>query len=190
MTIPAIPTNLSGTVFSPFRIYLTWDAVSDTDVYFIYRDGVKIGTSASPSFDDTSAVPCVSHSYTVKACNKVGLSAASSAIFKTSHSLEVVIPTNVEITTTDTDVSVEWRSSPGATSYRVERRTHPSMTFLTQAVTTRTSFTQSLPATGQHCYRITAINACDETAASEVCFTVVCETPTAVPYVNVTTQCP
>ena len=79
MQAPQAPRGLSH-VITGSVVRLSWTAASDNvgvRSYSVYRDGVQIGTSATPAFDDATAAPG-QHVYTVRARDAAGnLSAAS-----------------------------------------------------------------------------------------------------------------
>jgi fibronectin type 3 domain-containing protein len=82
-TAPTAPTRLAGSL-SGATVRLTWTASTDAvgvTGYTVYRGGVSIGTSTSPSYTDTTPPPGKASSYTVRARDAAGnTSAASSAV--------------------------------------------------------------------------------------------------------------
>ncbi len=81
-TPPTVPTALKAGAVTSSSVALSWAASSD-DVkvagYNIYRDGVKIGTSETPSFSVTGLTPGTQYSFTVEAFDEEGLASAKSA---------------------------------------------------------------------------------------------------------------
>ena len=80
---PTVPTGLAGHAsVSPSEITLSWTASTDTrsDVayYVIDRNGVQLGTSATNSYADTTAVSGTNYSYTVSAVNRDGYASTPS----------------------------------------------------------------------------------------------------------------
>jgi len=79
-TAPSTPSGLSatnGTYCDNVRV--TWNSVSGTSYYKVYRNGGRIGGDISgTSYNDSSATPGTTYSYTVKAHNDCGDSGASS----------------------------------------------------------------------------------------------------------------
>ncbi|HEX5456548.1 MAG TPA: hypothetical protein VFW77_04240 [Candidatus Saccharimonadales bacterium] len=77
---PAPPTPANLATLSPAQNpSLSWDAVSGADSYNIYRNGTKIGSTASTTYTDTTA-PEGSDNYYVTAGNSVGESDPSNTV--------------------------------------------------------------------------------------------------------------
>jgi hypothetical protein len=77
LTPPTVPQNLTAVVNLPYaQVALDWDAATDPDSYVdhyaIYRDGSRIGSSATTSYVDTTANLTVPYSYKVAAVNRDG----------------------------------------------------------------------------------------------------------------------
>ncbi|WP_321371052.1 fibronectin type III domain-containing protein [uncultured Desulfuromusa sp.] len=89
---PSIPQNLSGIGLSGTEISLTWSPSSDNvgvSGYTIYRDGIEIGSSATPSYNDTNLAAQTLYSYTVVSYDSAGnVSAESSAVEVTTPERE------------------------------------------------------------------------------------------------------
>lgn len=83
ITVPDAPTSVSATDNLTDKVTITWTAgTGETDGHRVYRDGADISgvvAHGTGTYDDTSAVAGTTYSYTVKAINAAGLSAASSA---------------------------------------------------------------------------------------------------------------
>lgn len=85
---PSIPQSLSATLVNPTRVDLSWQASADAQSgvrsYHIYRNGLLVGTSITPAYSDTSALPNSSYSYQVSAANPYNaespLSSAASVV--------------------------------------------------------------------------------------------------------------
>ncbi len=79
---PTVPTALKAGAVTSSSVALSWTASTD-DVkvagYTIYRDGVKIGTSPTPTFSATGLVPGTQYSFTVEAFDEPGLASVKSA---------------------------------------------------------------------------------------------------------------
>lgn len=72
---PTTPTNLSSPSQTARSIQLAWDASSDNvgvSAYYIFRDGVEVGSSATNSFADSGLEPETSYVYTVQAKDPAG----------------------------------------------------------------------------------------------------------------------
>ncbi|HEX2381560.1 MAG TPA: LamG-like jellyroll fold domain-containing protein, partial [Acidimicrobiales bacterium] len=72
---PSVPADLSATAGSSIQVNLNWTASSD-DVgvtgYGIYRNGTLLTTSATTSYQDTTAQPSTSYTYTIDAVDAAG----------------------------------------------------------------------------------------------------------------------
>lgn len=79
--LPAVPSAPTGlTASSPTQTpNLSWNAVSGVTSYNIYRDGTKIGSTASTTYADSNAAEG-SHNYYVTAVNLGGESAQSNVV--------------------------------------------------------------------------------------------------------------
>lgn len=88
-TAPSIPTNLASTSKTDTSISLSWSASTDTvgvTGYEIWRNGVKIATTATTSYTNSGLTANTAYSYTVKAYDAAGnLSADSAAISVTTN---------------------------------------------------------------------------------------------------------
>jgi DnaJ-class molecular chaperone len=82
-TPPSVPTNLSATAVSSSQINLTWTASTDSAGtlagYDIYRNGSKVGTSATNSYSDTGLSAATTYTYTVSAYDAAGNTSAQSS---------------------------------------------------------------------------------------------------------------
>jgi hypothetical protein len=80
---PTTPTGLSASILSNTSIALAWnpavDLQSGIGEYLVYRDGSLIGTSATTSFVDGTAVSGVAYSYQVAAANPSQVSSGRSS---------------------------------------------------------------------------------------------------------------
>lgn len=82
-TAPSAPANLTAVASSATSIMLSWSESTDnTGVlgYRIFRDGVQVATSSTPSYTDTGLTASTMYTYTVAAYDGAGnVSAPSSA---------------------------------------------------------------------------------------------------------------
>ena len=84
-TPPSVPAGLAGALASATQINLTWAASTDNAGtvagYNVFRNGAKIGTSTSTSYQDTNLSSGTTYTYTVSAHDTAGnTSAQSSAV--------------------------------------------------------------------------------------------------------------
>jgi len=88
-TAPGAPTALTATAASSTAVTLSWTASTDTapsgvaptgvSGYRIYRNGVAVGTSATPSYSDTGLTAGTTYTYTVTAYDGAANESAASA---------------------------------------------------------------------------------------------------------------
>ncbi len=93
---PSVPANVAATSDSASAATVTWTASTDNvgvTGYEVYRDDLKIGTTAGTSYSDSGLTGGTAYSYTVKAFDAAGnVSAASAAaLVKTAESNSVTI---------------------------------------------------------------------------------------------------
>ena len=86
---PTIPSSVAAhTTLASSQISLTWNASTDAqsfvDHYVIYRGGLAIGTTTSPTFIDTSVATATSYSYQISAVNRDGYESTRSAALLTA----------------------------------------------------------------------------------------------------------
>ncbi len=106
---PTVPQNLEAQAISSERIDLTWDASSDNIAvagYRIYRGGVQIATTSTPSYSDTGLSPATTYTYAVSAydahLNESGLSSPVSA----TTLADTIPPSIVSVTAEETYVHI------------------------------------------------------------------------------------
>lgn len=81
-TSPSIPAGLVATAMSSSQIDLSWTASTDNvgvTGYSIFRNGVQIGTSATPGYSHTGLTPSTSYLYTVSAYDAAGNNSSQSS---------------------------------------------------------------------------------------------------------------
>ncbi|TAL39179.1 MAG: hypothetical protein EPN93_02235 [Spirochaetes bacterium] len=125
------PSAVSATDFTRTTdVRITWTASTGADNYDVYRDAIILaaGTGVTSPFDDATAVPGTSYSYTVVAhdLSPDHYSAASAADTGTR---QLSAPTAVSATDGLTDrVTISWTASTGADSYTINRDGSPIAT--------------------------------------------------------------
>lgn len=133
-TAPAVPSGVTAVASSSTKVTIAWTASADSGGsgltgYQIFRGGILVGTSTSPSFADTTTLGTTAYSYTVKAVDAAGsVSAASTAAAVTTpDTLAPSVPTALSLTTaTSTAVTLAWGASTdtggsGLAGYRLYR---------------------------------------------------------------------
>ncbi|MGF7045912.1 chitodextrinase [Paenibacillus sp. DS2015] len=174
ITAPTIPTNVTSTGTTDTRTTISWTASTDNvgvTGYEIWRNGVKVGTTALTNYSITGLTPATVYSYTVKAYDAAGnISASSAAVSVTTTATPVdviapTVPTNVSATTkTETTITLGWTASVdnvGVTGYEVWRDS------LKVGTSTSTSYTDSglTPAT-VYSYTVKAYDATGSISAA------------------------
>lgn len=124
---PDPPTGLSATA-GDTEIQLSWNASDNALTYNVKRSLVPGGpydTIASvidPDYLDTSLINGVTYYYVVSAVNGYGESADSSEVSATPTAPPPPDPpTGLTATAGDTEISLSWNTSTGATSYNIKR---------------------------------------------------------------------
>ena len=72
---PSAPTNLTGAAGNPDSLTLKWNASTDNvgvAGYYVWRDGVNIGTTAQTRFQDTSLAGSTTYTYVTEAFDLAG----------------------------------------------------------------------------------------------------------------------
>jgi len=65
-TLPLVPlANFQAAATSDTEVELTWDAPDGAVSYIVWRDGMEIGTTVTPSFSDTDLQPVTAYGYQV-----------------------------------------------------------------------------------------------------------------------------
>ncbi len=78
---PSVPNNLASTSLTSSSVGITWTASTDNVAiagYDVYRNGVKVGSTISTSFNDTALTATTNYTYTIKAFDIAGNYSADS----------------------------------------------------------------------------------------------------------------
>jgi fibronectin type 3 domain-containing protein len=169
---PAAPTNLTATPGDTV-VTLTWTASTGATSYNVQRattDGgpyTQLAAPTSPAYTDSSVTNGTTYFYVVSALNAAGESANSAQASATPEPLAPAAPTNLTATPGDTQVSLTWSASSGATSYNVKRATTNGGPYALVAASTSTSDTDTGLTDGTtYYYVVSAINLGGESANS------------------------
>ncbi len=132
-TPPAAPTALVASLITTTTFTLKWTAPTDNVAvtgYDIFRGGVLVGSSATPSFDLTGLAPSTAYSMTVKARDAAGNISAASAVRTVMTAADKTAPsaptTLAASAITQTGFTLTWTASTdniGVTGYNVYRGT-------------------------------------------------------------------
>ena len=148
---PGAPIGFAATA-GDTQVSLTWSAVSGATSYKVYRGSTLVATQSGTTFTDTGLVDGTTYSYTVKASNAGGDSAASSSASATPQVSAPNAPSNVQATAGNTQVSLSWSAVSGATSYKVYRgssliATQSGTTYADTGLSNGTAYSYTVKAT-------------------------------------------
>jgi fibronectin type 3 domain-containing protein len=171
------PTSLSTTPSSG-QVSLSWAASVGASGYQVKRSTVSggpyvtVGCSAGTSFVDTGLTNGTTYFYVVSATYTGGpvaggASANSSQVSATPQGAVPAPPTGLSATPGNTQVSLSWTASSGATSYNVKRSTTSGGPYTTVGNPTGTTFTNTGLTNGTtYFYVVSAVNASGESGNS------------------------
>jgi fibronectin type 3 domain-containing protein len=190
-TAPAAPTGLLATAGNA-QVSLTWNASTSATGYNVQRAMVsggpytQIAAPATNSYTNTDLTNGTTYYYVVSAFNSAGQSANSTPASGTPSApvSPPTAPTGLQATAGNTQVSLVWAASAGATSYHVKRATTNGGPYTQVSTPTGTNFTDSGLTNGTaYYYVVSALNSAGEsTNSSQVSATPVAPaTPPAIP---------
>ncbi len=150
--VPAAPTGIAATAGNA-QISLSWAASTGATSYNVYRgtaSGAEGSTAAATgittaSYTDTGLSNGLTYFYKVAAVNGGGTSAQSTEASATPEPSIPAAPTGLTATGGNTQVSLSWTASTGATTYNVYRGTATGAEGSTAAATgiTTASYTDT-----------------------------------------------
>jgi fibronectin type 3 domain-containing protein len=173
-TPPASPTGLVATAGNA-QVSFTWNARAGATGYYVKRSTVsggpytQIAAPSTTSYTDTGLTNGTVYYYVVSAFNSAGESANSSQASATPAvpTAPPAAPTGLQATAGNTQVSLTWSASTGATSYHVKRSTMNGGPYTQVSAPTSASFTDAGLANGTiYYYVVSALNAAGESANS------------------------
>jgi fibronectin type 3 domain-containing protein len=173
---PGAPTGLTATAGNQV-VELAWNSTLGATSYNVYRGTSSGGESTTPiatgitgtSFNDTGLTNGVTYYYAVAAVNSHGPGNLSNEASATPRSGPPLPPGNLTVTQGDTQLTLNWSSSPDATSYNIYRGAGAGAESATPIATgvTATSFTDTGLANGQpDFYLVKGVNSLGNGAAS------------------------
>jgi hypothetical protein len=192
-SIPAAPTGVTATAGNA-QVAIAWIASTGTTSYHLKRATASAGpftqisAPTSPAFTDTGLTNGTIYFYVVSALNSAGESANSIAASAKPtaptqpnpppQSQVPPVPTSLVAAAGNTQISLTWAISSGATSYHVKRSTTTGGPYTQVSAPTTTSFTDvSLTNGTKYFYVVSALSASGESANSAQASA----TPTAPP---------
>jgi hypothetical protein len=166
------PDNLTATAESDDEISLDWDSVTDATSYYVFRSTsyygtyTKIATVTTTNYIDDNLAYNTAYYYKVQAVNSSGSSVYSSVANATTgdeSDSDLDAPDDLTATAqSDSEISLDWDSVTGATSYYVYRATSSSGTYTKIATVTTSSYTDDgLTADRTYYYKIKAHSSTD-----------------------------
>ena len=168
---PAAPTNLTATPGNAV-VTLTWTASAGATGYNVKRATnsggpfTQLAAPTSTSYIDTALTNGTTYYYVVSATNSSGESANSAQVSATPSGPPPA-PTNLTATAGNTQVSLTWSASSGATSYNVKRSGTSGGPYTQIAAPTSTSYIDTALTNGTtYYYVVSAINSAGESANS------------------------
>jgi hypothetical protein len=173
-TIPAVPEGLRATAANA-QVTLSWMAASGATSYHVKRSTTSGGPYtqvASPTgttYTDTGLTDGTKYFYVVSALNSAGESANSTVANATPSAPATAppTPTNLQATGGNTQVSLTWTASNGATGYDVERSTTGGGPYTQIGTASINSYTDTGLTDGTtYYYVVTAVNAAGQSSDS------------------------
>lgn len=174
VTAPAAPTGLQATPGNA-QVSLTWAASAGATSYHVKRATTsggpytQISAPTGTNFTDTGLSNGTAYFYVVSALNSAGESANSSQANATPIAplSPPAVPAGLQATAGNTQVSLSWTASTGATSYHVKRATTSGGPYTQIAAPTGANFTDTGLTNGTaYFYVVSALNSTGESANS------------------------
>jgi fibronectin type 3 domain-containing protein len=170
---PPAPTGLTASAANA-QVNLTWNASSGATAYYVKRSTTsggpytQIATPTATSYADNSVSNGTKYYYVVSAYNSYGQSANSAEVSATPMAPPPPgAPTGLEAIAGNTQVSLTWTASTGATSYHVKRSTTNGGPYTQVSAPTAANFTDTgLINDTIYYYVVSALNAAGESANS------------------------
>ena len=173
LPVPTAPTGLTATAGSG-QVVLNWNASSGATSYNVKRSTTsgsetQLATATTTSYTDNAVTNGTKYYYVVSAVNSSGESGNSTEASATPQApaSPPAAPTGLQAAAGNTQVSLTWNASSGATSYHVKRSTTSGSGYTQIAAPAVTSYTDTGLSNGTtHYYVVSALNAAGESANS------------------------
>ncbi|MGC1910569.1 MAG: fibronectin type III domain-containing protein, partial [Candidatus Acidiferrales bacterium] len=173
-TAPAAPSGLQAMAGNA-QVGLTWNASTGATGYNVKRATVsggpytQVAMPATNSYTDIGLANGTAYYYVVSAFNTAGQSANSpqASATPTAPAAPPAAPAGLQATAGNSQVSLTWTASAGATSYHVKRSTTSGGPYTQVAAPTTTSGTDTGLTNGTtYFYVVSALNTAGESANS------------------------
>jgi fibronectin type 3 domain-containing protein len=174
ITTPPVPVGLAETAGNA-QVSLTWSASSGATSYHVKRATTsggpytQVAAPTSTSYTDTSLTNGTTYYYVVSALGSAGESANSAQVTATPLASTMIpaTPSGLSATAGNTQVSLVWSASDGATSYHVKRATTNGGPYTQVAAPTSNSYTDTSLTNGTtYYYVVSALDTVGESASS------------------------
>jgi beta-galactosidase len=172
---PAAPTGVAAVAGTDGPVTISWDMVPGAFTYNVKRATTSGGSytviapnTGGTGFRDTTVSNLVAYYYVVTAVNTNGESVNSLEVSATAHFPPVpTAPTGLAAIGGDTQVSLSWTVSPGATSYNVKLSTTSGGSYTNVANVVATNFVVTGLVNGTlYYFKVSAVNITGESANS------------------------
>lgn len=171
---PATPAALQATAGNA-QVSLSWTASSGATSYAVKRSTTnggpytQIATPAGTTYTDAGLTNGTTYYYVVDAVNSAGASSNSNqaSAMPTAPQSAPPVPTGLQATAGNAQVSLSWSASTGATSYSVKRSTTNGGPYTQIATPSGTSYTDTGLTNGTtYYYVVAAVNSAGSSANS------------------------
>jgi fibronectin type 3 domain-containing protein len=177
------PTGFKAEVLSSNQVKLSWNSVRGATGYVLERQGdgkpySEVLNKYAHSFSDTDLNPNTLYEYRLRSKNSAGVSTLTVSTKATTQSAALPTPRGFSaLAQSSTEISLNWNAVPGASSYRLERKSGAASYAVIQNELAFTSYQDgSLTANTRYEYRLRAKSAAGESARVEANATTVAAT--------------
>jgi fibronectin type 3 domain-containing protein len=169
---PSAPTGFTASAANA-QVNLAWNASSGATAYYVKRSTTsggpytQIATPTATSYADNSVTNGTKYYYVVSAYNSYGQSVNSAEVNATPMAPAPYAPAGLAALAGNTQVSLTWTASTGATSYHVKRSTTNGGPYTQVSAPTAANFTDTGLTNGTtYYYVVSALNSAGESANS------------------------
>ena len=171
---PSAVTDLNATADGPTRVTLTWTASTDNQGvigYTVFRDGVRLASTSTPGFVDSTVVPSTAYAYTVTAYDGAGNTSPVSnrAPVTTPGDTTPPVVSNVRVIPSSTSAVVTWTTDEPSTSqvqYGADSGYGSSTTIDNALVTSHSQTVSGLSPTTTYHFQVRSSDAASNVATS------------------------